>query len=281
MSVDIRAATRTELDQMMDWAAAEGWNPGLNDADAFWAADPGGFLLAEDAGGMAACISATRYGTGFGFIGFYIARPERRGQGVGLALWRRAMEHLSGRVVGLDGVVAQQANYRKSGFQLAWRNVRYTALSPRPVGDGGGAGQVVPAATLPFAALAALDASVFPTPRDAFLRAWIAAPGHRALAVMRDGAAVGFGVLRPCRDGAKIGPLTAMDAAAARSLFDALVVGIDGPISLDLPEPNAEAVALAEAAGMQPVFETARMYAGPAPAVMRHRIFGVASFELG
>jgi len=279
MSPSIRIATRAELDRMVDWAAKEGWNPGLNDADAFWAADPGGFLLAEDAGGMAACISATRYGNGFGFIGFYIARPERRGQGVGLALWQHAMQHLSGRVVGLDGVVAQQANYQKSGFHLAWRNVRYTAPSPRPV--GGGAGQVVPAATLPFAVLAALDASVFPAPREAFLRAWITSPGHRALAVVRDGVAVGFGVLRPCREGAKIGPLTAMDATAARSLFDALVEGIEGPVSLDLPEMNAEAVALAEAAGMQPVFETARMYAGPASAVMRDRIFGVASFELG
>jgi hypothetical protein len=189
------------------------------------------------------------------------------------------MQRLSGRVVGLDGVVAQQANYQASGFQLAWRNVRYAGPAPRQV--GGEAGQVVPAASLPFAALAALDASVFPAPRDAFLRAWIGTPGHRALAVLRDGVAVGFGVLRPCREGAKIGPLTAIDAAAARSLFDALVEGVDGPVFLDLPERNAEAVALAEAAGMRPAFETARMYAGPVPDVMRQRIFGVASFELG
>src|SRR3712207_6914266 len=32
---------------ILDWAAAEGWNPGLRDADAFWAADPDGFMLAE------------------------------------------------------------------------------------------------------------------------------------------------------------------------------------------------------------------------------------------
>jgi predicted N-acetyltransferase YhbS len=279
MNPTIRTATPAELDQMVEWAAREGWNPGLHDTAAFLATDPEGFLLAEDAGGMAGCISATSYGAGFGFIGFYIVRPDMRGQGVGIALWRRAMERLSGRVVGLDGVVAQQANYQASGFQLAWRNVRYGVPAPRPV--GGGAGQVVPAATLPFAALAALDASVFPAPRDAFLRRWIDTPGHRALAVLRDGVAVGFGVLRPCRDGARIGPLTATDAAAARNLFDALIEGIDGPVFLDLPEPHAEAVALAEAAGMRPAFETARMYAGPAPEVMRERIFGVASFELG
>jgi hypothetical protein len=30
------------LDQAMEWAAAEGWNPGLNDADCFHIADPTG-----------------------------------------------------------------------------------------------------------------------------------------------------------------------------------------------------------------------------------------------
>ena len=38
------------------------------------------------------------------------------------------MTHLSGRTVGLDGVVAQQDNYRRSGFALAWRNARYEGL---------------------------------------------------------------------------------------------------------------------------------------------------------
>ncbi len=33
--------------------------------------------------------------------------------------------------------------------------------------------------------------------------------------------------------------------------------------------------------GLSPVFETARMYTGPAPAIALDRIFGVTSFELG
>ena len=41
----IRPMTRPELDLGLDWAAAEGWNPGLHDADSFHAADPGGFLV--------------------------------------------------------------------------------------------------------------------------------------------------------------------------------------------------------------------------------------------
>jgi hypothetical protein len=30
------------------------------------------------------------------------------------------LDHLGDRVIGLDGVVAQQENYRKSGFRLAF-----------------------------------------------------------------------------------------------------------------------------------------------------------------
>ena len=36
----ISTATRQDLDRIIDWAAAEGWNPGLHDADSFYAAAP-------------------------------------------------------------------------------------------------------------------------------------------------------------------------------------------------------------------------------------------------
>ena len=37
--------SRQELDLAVDWAAAEGWNPGLHDANCFYAIDPNGFLI--------------------------------------------------------------------------------------------------------------------------------------------------------------------------------------------------------------------------------------------
>ena len=155
MSLTIRSMASDEISLALDWAAAEGWNPGLADAECFAAADPAGFLLGEIAGEAVGCISATRYGTDFGFIGFYIMRPGFRGMGHGMALWRAAMARLEGRVIGLDGVVAQQANYQKSGFALLHRNIRYGAAAPLiPPFKG-----TVPiaAASLPFSQLAAFD----------------------------------------------------------------------------------------------------------------------------
>jgi Acetyltransferase (GNAT) domain len=96
------------------------------------------------------------------------------------------------------------------------------------------------------------------------------------------GTLIGYGVLRPCRQGSKIGPLFADRHEAADELFTALRArAAAGLVYLDVPEVNSAAVALAEQHGMKPVFETARMYKGPAPAVDLPRVFGVTSFELG
>lgn len=270
-----------ELPLALDWAAAEGWNPGLADAACFLAADPEGFLVAELGGEPVGCVSAVRYGEGFGFLGFYIVRPAFRGQGHGPALWRAAMARLRPGVVGLDGVVAQHANYRRSGFDLLHRNIRYAAAAPLAptLADAPAA---LDAAAVPFAAIAAFDRRHFPAAREAFLRCWISAPGHVARVVPGADGLRGFAVLRPCREGSKIGPLFAAAQDVARALFaDLLAAAPPGPVFLDLPETNADALAMAREAGMSPSFETARMYAGPAPALPLQDIYGITSFELG
>jgi GNAT superfamily N-acetyltransferase len=275
----LRTLTPGEAKLAVDWAAAEGWNPGHADLRCFLAQDPDLFLGAVEGGEILSVISATRYEGGFGFIGFYIARPGARGQGHGMAVWRAAMARLQGRLVGLDGVVTQQPNYRKSGFALAWNNIRFGGPAPSlPARDGGIV--AVNAAHLP--AIEALDRSVFPAPRPAFLRTWLTAPGHLALALPRDGHLAGFGAIRPCRTGHKIGPLVAETPADAEALLAALLARVPpGEVFLDVPEPNRTAVALAERLGLQPVFETARMYTGPAPELRTDRIYGITTFELG
>ncbi|HYI17925.1 MAG TPA: GNAT family N-acetyltransferase [Solirubrobacteraceae bacterium] len=280
----IRVMERSEVDLAIDWAAREGWNPGLADAAAFHAADPEGFLISEDEDGTpVACLSAVRQGDALGFVGFYVVVPERRGQGHGIAIWRAGMERLAGRLIGLDGVPDQQPAYRRSGFALAWRNRRYGAAAPRPIAAGDGAAEVVAADALPFADVVGYDAATTAGPRDAFLGAWLTLPGHDALVAVRDGAPAGLGVVRPCREGSKIGPLFADDEPTARALFAALASRASprGPLFLDVPEPNAAAAAIAREAGMEPAFETARMYTGRPPAIPVQRVFGVTSFELG
>ena len=117
---------------------AEGWNPGLADAACFATADPEGFLIGELDGAPAATVSCVNYGARFAFLGFYIVREDLRGRGYGLRIWNAAIAHAGRRVIGLDGVVAQQQNYQKSGFELAYANVRYGGAVVRAPGCAAG-----------------------------------------------------------------------------------------------------------------------------------------------
>jgi hypothetical protein len=277
--------SRGELDRVIQWAADEGWNPGLGDAAAFHVADPTGFQIVEaDDGQPAAAISVIRFGERFGFLGLYIARPEHRGRGHGMTIWRSGMEYLAGRTVGLDGVVAQQENYRKSGFALAHRNIRHQGAVPSVEAPDG----LTSLTDVPFDTVLDYDLPLFGAPRAAFLSAWIGMPGVIALAAgmsagASSGSLQGYAVARPCRVGWKIGPLFADDPATADALFRGIATRLPAneTVILDIPEPNHAAVAMAERYGLTPAFETARMYAGPHPDIDLARVFGITTFELG
>jgi len=275
----IRSMRKDEIALAVNWAAAEGWNPGLNDAACFATVDPQGFFVGELDGEPAATISCVNYDERFAFLGFYIVRQDLRGKGHGLQIWNAAVAHAASRVIGLDGVVAQQPNYQKSGFRLAYANIRYGGTIAAPVAAPTG---IVALNEIPFAMVEASDATVFPAPRGAFLRAWISTSGHLGCALLRDGALAGWGVIRPCRQGRKIGPLVAGDRAAAEAVLAALLARTGGgEIFLDVPAVNRDAVALAESLGLAPVFETARMYTGAIPQLRLERVYGVTTFELG
>src|SRR5437763_1910360 len=275
----IRPMRQDEISIAANWAAAEGWNPGFADDACFATVDPEGFLIGELEGAPAATVSCVNYGASFAFLGFYIVREDLRGRGYGLRIWNAAMVHARPRVIGLDGVVAQQQNYRMSGFELAYVNVRYGGIVAAP--DTPQAG-VIALAEVPFAVVEAYDATVFPAPRTAFLRAWINSPGHVGRALMRDGRLAGWGVIRPCRKGRKIGPLVADDRPTAEVVLSALLASAGaGEVFLDVPSLNNGAVALAEDLGLAPVFETARMYKGKIPPLRLERVFGITSLELG
>jgi len=285
----IRILQPGEINIAVDWAAAEGWNPGIYDAECFQSADPQGFLGGFIGNELIATISAVKYGQNFGFIGFYIVKAEYRGRGYGLKLWNAALASLGNRLVGLDGVFAQQENYRKSGFSLAYTNVRYQGISQKYNKTDNA---IVNLSEIPFAKLVEYDRQHFSEQRTAFLKSWINQPGTIALAITDNDQLAGYGakgygvkgygVIRPCREGYKIGPLFADNAALAERLFVQLQSAAAGePVFLDVPSVNTDGIALAQAHNMTPVFQTARMYKNGMLHLPVANIFGVTSFELG
>lgn len=277
---NVRPMTREEFDLVVDWAAEEGWNPGLADAETFFETDPGGYWCGVMNGEMVASISAVKYGADFAFVGFYIVKKGYRGRGYGLELWKRAMESLGNRNVGLDGVVGQRTNYEQSGFRFAYSNARYEGVTRKAENlvDG-----IECVSEDQLEAILSYDAPFFPAGRPLFMQKWLLQSGSTVLASWRDGQPIGYGVIRPCRRGYKIGPLFADNAETAENLFVRLqsTVPSGEPFYLDIPEGNGAALALASKYKMSKVFETARMYTGDFPALPLTRLYGVTNLEMG
>ncbi|MCX5204585.1 GNAT family N-acetyltransferase [Streptomyces sp. NBC_00237] len=281
--LSIATATVQDLHLTRSWAEAEGWNPGLADIQPFFATDPHGFLIARRPGDPTpvSSISVVRHGTGHAFLGLYLTRPDVRGHGYGIQVWNAGMARLADRNVGLDGVVAQQSNYRKSGFTSAWTNTRYEGTpsggtAPVPSGI-----TLTDATTLPFSLLTAYDRRFFPAPRDTFLASWLTAPHRTSLAALQDGHLVGLAVSRACTTGSRIGPFYADTPAIAATLLTTLATATAAPLSLDIPDTNPAALHLAEQLALTPTFETSRMYTSTPPPLDHPCLYGITTLELG
>ena len=264
----------------VNWAADEGWNPGLHDANCFYNSDTNSFFIGLINGEPVSCISAVAYDNEFGFMGFYIVKPEYRGKGYGIEIWNTAIDYLKTQNIGLDGVVEQQPNYKKSGFSLAYNNIRYEGTSFR---TNDVFPEIVPASEVSFAELLHYDSELFPVTRPAFLKCWLDMPDSHSLAAIVDGKFSGYCVIRKCLKGYKVGPLFADSKDLAEKLFVSAnnLIENNSAVYLDTPEINKDAVTLALKYRMSKVFETARMYTKQQPDIDISKVFGVTTFELG
>lgn len=260
----------------LDWARTEGWNPGLDDAAAFYSADRDGFYMARVADVPAAVISVVNHTPELAFLGLYIAAPTYRGQGVGMSLWTHALEHAGRRTVGLDGVPDQQSNYRKSGFEKAGETHRFSGrlegrASPdvRSLRDG------------EMAAAQAVEARASGYAKPEFAAEWFTdRETRRTLVLDREGVA-GLVTVRTCAEGHKIGPLVAGTVSDAETLFRAAVAEVDaGDVMIDVPDDCPELMAFCAGEGLTVSFNTARMYRGAAPTPGPGQR-AVATLELG
>ena len=284
---NIRQMRRKELDTLISWAAREGWNPGLHDAELFWAADPDGFLALEVDGCLAGGGAIVRHNASYGFMGLFIVLPEFRGRGYGTKLWYARRDRLRERlgaegVIGLDAVDAMIPFYARGGFNVCTRHRRYR-WEPTD-------GLRLPSVTLPVTDLRTadrqqieeLDRECFSGGRGEFLHAWIAQPDSEALGVVTGAGLQGMGVMRRCEQGWKIGPLFARAPEVSEALMSAFGRRSGGsPVFVDVPDNNPAAGEYCRQAGMQEVFGCVRMYPGDPPPVRNSHIFGITTLETG
>ncbi|MCL9685073.1 GNAT family N-acetyltransferase [Legionella maioricensis] len=276
----IERMNQEEVRLAVSWAAKEGWNPGLYDADCFYQTDPQGFFAGKLNGQTIAVGSAVIYDEYFAFCGFYIVAEPYRDQGYGLELTRARLAYIGHRNAGIDGVIPMLDKYARLGYQFAHNNARYR-LEKMPHQIISNA-YIIPIAQIDFSQLCDYDRLHFPASRPQFLKCWIQQKQSMSLGFVQEKQLKGYGVIRTCQYGYKIGPLFADTPEIANILFYQLAQYAQGNvIFLDIPENNPLAIELVKHYKMTKVFATARMYLKEEPQLAKKQIFGITSFELG
>lgn len=281
----IRKMNFDEVKELVQWAESEGWNPGINDAKCLWNLDPDGFLALAKNAKMVGGGAIFRHSDTYGFMGLFIVATQFRGQKLGTKLWferrDRLLSRLSlGATIGLDGVDAMVPFYEKGGFKPYTRHRRFQLSTPSThakLHD-----EIVDLKTLPIDTISNYEGGCFPCPRPRFLDDWINQPGAISFACISENSIFGFGVMRPCCIGWKIGPLFANSLEIADRLFKAFQLhSSNRPIFLDAPDNNPMAIELCRKYQMDEVFGCVRMYHGPVPQLDNRRIFGITTLEAG
>ena len=274
----IKNMKKNDLKLAIKWAENEGWNPGVHDTDSFYQTDPNGFFIGHLGQEPISCISAVAYDDKFGFLGFYIVKPEFRGRGFGIKIWERGIEYLQDRNIGLDGVLAQQQNYEKCGFKPSHKNIRFSGIveKTRDISEN-----LCDLRSFSIEKLVKYDTKIFSVNRSKFILEWINQSQSKALGFLSGNDLKGYGVIRPCGIGFKIGPLFAGNEQIAQELFQGLIQNLTGKtVFLDVPEPNSHALVFVNKNNMKEIFKTVRMYNRHIPNLPTE-IFGITTLELG
>lgn len=268
---------------LAEWAGKEGWNPGPYDAEAFYNTDPDGFYGYFQNDTLVGGGSLVSYNGEFGFMGFFIVRPESRSHGIGRQLWYQRRDTLLSRLkpgaaIGMDGVVAMQPFYQKGGFQIAFRDERYEKTGMQFDTDS----RISPITESDFETILTYDQQCFGFSRQQFLKPWLNIPGNKTFKYSDDETLKGFAIIRKAASGYKICPLFADNEAIAEELYKACLNAVPGePLFLDIPVINQGAVNLIKKYEAKYVFECGRMYYGKPPEIPINKVFGITTFELG
>lgn len=283
---EVRPLTRDELDVVLRWAVDAGWNPGLHDADALWAADPDALWGVEVDGMLVGAGATVRRGSRSGGVGLLLVEPSHRSRGIGSLTFPFLVDGALSRLEAGAGLVldcpeSYQDFCERFGFVPVRRVARSTAVAT--LGRRGPyTGQLRALAQLPFDRVVAYDAKFSGGERPDFLRAWMTPKGGLGLGAYEAGWLIGMAILRPAHDGYRIGPFYAESRDIAEDLFVALSGTVVGQkLVLDVPLEDPDIVAFASSKGFTLAAQAVHMQLGQVVEGPREQVYGESTLEYG
>jgi len=283
---NVRLMTQADLEMVLAWSAYESWNPGLHEAEAFYAADPSGWWLLEVNGEAVASLGCVKHTDDFAFMGLYIVREEYRGHGYGMDLWKIATKSIAHcRTIGGNGLIHMLDTYEEHGFthrdhlNTRWCGSPNKDLLSKAISDN----NIKLTKEFSVKTLSDYEAKIFPVSREAFYNKWLNIPESHVCVAMEGDKVRGFAVLAMSVDGYKIAPLLADNEKIAEMLFVDLSKKVinKGLIHLDTVASNPLGAKLAKRFNMESIFDTRRIYIGEVPQIDHSKIFGLTTLEIG
>jgi len=260
-----------DIASFLKLATVEGWVAEPWEFKLLLAEFPQGCFVARDDNGESVGFVTSLCHLRSGWIGNLIVNPECRGIGIGVALFRKALEAL--RVAGAQTIwlTASKAGvplYEKHGFRRIDTIIRWVGAGRQRHG--------VYADALKQEALTVtshdLDSTVWGDRREALLKA----TSHRGLLLQNESA---FIVRQPCGEAVQFGPFASLDTRSAAHLFDEAAVSVAAGtrIFLDVPRSNRGASRFLNRRGMRACGSNELMYAGRRPDCRPELLYGLAT----
>lgn len=224
----ISVLSRDDLPECGDLAESRGW---WRETDKWRLLfDVGTVYGVRDAGGsLVGTTILTRYGDSAAAISMVLVAASHERQGLGGRLMRRALADAGDAVVFLNATTFGQPLYERLGFAAI--GTTYTHFGPLTGVEPSGRTRV--AGPDDLAAIEALDAQVTGCDRTRLVRRL---PGFLSglRVVERDGVLSGYGGVWENQGTTMVGPVLAGDEDEVRSLIGDLLVGVTGPVRLDV-----------------------------------------------
>jgi GNAT superfamily N-acetyltransferase len=277
MAIEVRSAAPHEIGATVDVMRAAGLGANVGRLLEFPLSSPCGDVLVAVAGGrVVGGAAVARFGT-TGWIGALGVAAAARRRGVGTALTEGCVARLrdgGAKTVLLYATVAGRPVYERVGFVAegeahAWRDL----APPRggPAGEG-----IRPLRHDDLPVVRALDRAATGEDRSAVFAAMDGRlPG---LVVERAGRIAGSALRSPWGLGPSV---VATDREAGVALLSVLRRVPGAPLTVSLPDANADAVRALRAWGFQAINSATRMRLGPAPAYQPTRLFGMFNLFWG
>ena len=235
-----------------------GWNQTEADWRRFLRLEPEGCFVAELEGRPVGTTTACRFGD-VGWIAMVLVDEPARHRGIGTRLVRHALEYLDcrgARTVRLDATALGRPVYERLGFVAEYELARWEGMAGGPQDDAVGGELLDEESMLDVSpeqldALAELDRRVTATNRRRLLERLIEERPDGAKLVVAGETPLGYLMLRGGSRATQIGPAVAVRPEAGRRLADwALGRCAGGPVFVDVPCDNAEAIRWAASRGL-------------------------------